>query len=327
MLISYSKLPAVRWYQSFTAILAVVALCFDSAAAAENQACQLRAAPLQKTLDSVRTTYFNNLTAEPFGVAFALHKDIAFFMNASSAYAILGVLNVTKSTPSLIHDVLPIKPKAVAQDIGQPTLTHNGRYILVPIYNTVYVYDVEKAINGTSGALVGSLVGSAGKSAIQVTIAPDDEWAFLSMEYGNGTSGIGNIDVFHLYNPLANGTISADYTGAIAFDYAVVGSSLSKDGRFLFVTSEVVNPADIEMINTAIYHNVSAGEGSLSILDVEILKTDPGKSLIAAVPSGCDPVKCLVSPDDKWFGSQQEKVTGYSPSMLKKSFQITLRTL
>lgn len=43
----------------------------------------------------------------------------------------------------------------------------------------------------------------------------------------------------------------------------------------------------------------STTQGTLSVVDVETLKTDPSKALISKVAAGCGPVRLLVSRDDQ----------------------------
>lgn len=239
--------------------------------------CQ-NVAPPEKNLTSVRTAEIT-VPAHPFGVVYAQQNDIAFVALNTS----LGVLNTSAFIPSLIHEIpLPAGALGIA-------LTHNGRHVLVTTFSTaLIVVHVAKAVTGSPDAVVGVLNGAAaaGDSAIEVTITRDDKFAFVSQEDGSRQTGErGTIEVFELQRPAANGTVSGTYVGYLILGDLVVGTALSSDGRILYATSETASA------NTT--------QGTLSVIDVERLKTDPSKALITKVAAGCGPVRVLVSRDDQ----------------------------
>ncbi|KAL9066234.1 MAG: hypothetical protein Q9161_007691 [Pseudevernia consocians] len=244
-------------------------------------------APPQKNLTSVRTAEIA-VPAQPIGLVYAQQKDIAFVALNTS----LGVLNTSAFIPSLIHEIpLPapyvnFKTAAGAAGIA---LTHNGRHVLVTASSmALIVVDAAKAATGSPDAVVGVLNGiaAAGDSAFEVTISRDDKYAFVSQEFGSSqTAGRGSIEVFELQRPAANGTVSGTYVGYLVLGNAVVGTALSFDGCILYATSEMASN--------------STAQGTLSVIDVEILKTNPSKALITQVTAGCSPVRVIVSRDDR----------------------------
>ena len=241
-------------------------------------------APPEKNLTSVRTAEVS-VPASPFGVVYAQQNDIAFVALNTS----LGVLDTSAFIPSLIHKILlPASDLSLSGATGI-ALTHNGRYVLVTTFSTtVVVVDVGKAAAGNLDAVVGVLNGTAvaGHSAIEVTITRDDKYAFVSQEDGSQqTGGRGTIEVFQLHKPTANGTISGKYVGYLVLGDLVVGTALSHDGRILYATSETAPN--------------STTQGTLSVIDVEKLKTHPSKALITNVQAGCGPVRVIVSRDDQ----------------------------
>ena len=245
--------------------------------------CQI-VAPPQKNLTSVRTAEIT-VPAHPFGVAYAQQNDIAFVALNTS----LGVLNTSAFTPILIHEIpLPAPYVGVSGALGI-ALTHSGHHVLVTASSiALIVVDAAKASTGSPDAVVGVLNGTAaaGDSAIEVTITGDDKYAFISQEYGSPqTSGRGTIEVFELQRPAANGTVFGTYVGYLILGDAVVGTAISPDGRILYATSETASS------NTT--------QGTLSVIDVEKLKTDPSKALISNVTAGCGPVRVLVSRDNQ----------------------------
>ncbi|KAM0801852.1 nitrous oxide reductase [Usnea florida] len=241
-------------------------------------------APPEKNLTSVRTAEVS-VPAFPFGVVYAQQNDIAFVALNTS----LGVLNTSAFIPSLIHEIpLPVSDLSLSGATGI-ALTHNGRYVLVTTFSTtVLVVDVAKAVVGNVDAVVGVLNGTAaaGHSAIEVTLTRDDKYAFVSQEDGSQQTGErGTIEVFELHKPTANGTISGTYVGYLVLGDLVVGTALSYDGRILYATSETTPN--------------STTQGTLSVIDVEKLKTNPSKALITNADAGCGPVRVIVSRDDK----------------------------
>ena len=241
-------------------------------------------APPEKNLTSVRTAEITVL-APPFGIVYAQQNDIAFVALNTS----LGVLNTSAFTPSLIYEIpLPASYVGVSGGLGI-ALTHNGRHVLVTASSAaLIVVDAAKAATGSPEAVVGVLNGAAaaGDSAIEVTTSGNDKYAFVSQEYGSPqTSGRGTIEVFKLQRPATNGTVSGTYVGYLILGDAVVGTALSPDGRILYATSETASR------NTT--------QGTLSVIDVEKLKTDPSKALISNVTAGCGPVRVLVSRDNQ----------------------------
>ena len=261
-------------------------------------------APPERNLTSVRTSSIS-VPASPFGVVYAQQNDIAFVALNTS----LGVLNASAFIPSLIHDIpLPAADLSLSGGTGI-ALTHNGRYVLVTTFSTaVVVVDVAKAAAGNPNAVVGVLNGTAaaGHSAIEVTITKDDKYAFVSQEDGSKqTGGRGTIEVFKLHKPTANGTVSGTYVGYLVLGDLVVGTALSYDGRILYATSETKPNGTTQ--------------GTLSVIDVEKLKNNPSKALIANVEAGCGPVRVIVSRDDKtvWVTARESNsLLAFSASKL-----------
>ena len=237
-------------------------------------------APPEKNLTKVRTAEIT-VPANPFGVVYARQKYIAFVaLNAS-----LGVLNTSVFIPSLIHEI-PLPSLSASAGIA---LTHDGRHVLVTASSAaLIVVDAAKAATGSPDAVVGVLngVAAAGASATEVSTSRDDKYAFVSQEYGPQQTGErGTIEVFKLERPAANGTVSGTYVGYLTLGNSVVGTALSSDGRTLYATSERAS------INTT--------QGTLSIIDVKRLKTEPSKALISKVTAGCGSVRVIVSRDDR----------------------------
>lgn len=167
------------------------------------------------------------------------------------------------------------------------------------------VVDVEKAIAGGAGSIVDYLDGTVGNSSIETTLSLHSEYAFVSQEYGSIATGFnGVIEVFRMHHT-RNWSVSNTYVGYIELDLSVVGTALSPDGKRLYATSENV----LNSISSMGTYNISATE-TLSVLDVEILKTNPSEALLATVDAGCGPVRVAVSHDGKlvWVTARESNM-------------------
>lgn len=93
-----------------------------------------------------------------------------------------------------------------------------------------------------------------------------------------------------------DGPVSSIYVGYISLGLQVVGTALSPDGSRLYATSE--------------HTNSSSTQGTLSVLDVATLLTDPSKSLLASIDAGCSPVRVAVSPNSKhvWVTARESNI-------------------
>lgn len=264
------QLPIGSW-------LTVAAAWFGAVAGQVEIPCQ-EAAPQQKNLTNVRTALVS-VPQNPFGVVYALNQDVAFVALNNT----LGVLSTSTFAPSLLRQI-PL-PGSGAAGIA---LTHDGHHVLVSIGTGAAIVDVAKAVAGNSDAVVGILNGTAGNSAIEVTITQDDKYAFVTQEDGTAqTSYRGDIEVFQLHKSTVNSSVSGTYIGELTLGYFVVGSALSPNGSLLYSTSEV----------GAIVNGTY--QGVLSAIDVETLRTNPSSALLSNAIAGCSPVRVLVSSDGK----------------------------
>jgi DNA-binding beta-propeller fold protein YncE len=252
--------------------------------------CQATA-PQQKNLSSVRTAFLS-VPHVPFGLVYSNSGNIAFVALNST----LGVLNTTTFTPSLLRQITLPAAYETLDGTGGITLTHDGRHVLVSLGSGVIVVDAAKAVAGSSGAVVGALNGTAGTGAIEVIVTADDKYAFVSQEYGNAqTKFRGGIEVFSLHKPTTNGSVSGTYVGFLPLEDAVVGTAFSPNGSILYATSEISDPS-----------NINATQGSLSLIDVETLKTNPAKALISnTTDAGCGPVRVAVSEKEVWVTARE----------------------
>lgn len=236
--------------------------------------CQATA-PGHPVLTGVRTAT-TAVPAAPFGVVPAPTGHTAFVVLKDR----IGVLDTAAFPPKLVRAVaLP------SADLGRTgatglAITHDGRRLVVAADTGAVVLDAAKTAAGAPGAVLGVLTGTAGTSAIAVSISPDDRFAFVSQEYGNtATGGRGAVEVFALTGGFGPGA----YVGSVALGQGVVGTAVSAREQRLYVTSESASGGDA---------------GQLTALDLATMETNPAAAVRATVSAGCQPVRVVVSPDD-----------------------------
>ncbi|TVY73271.1 hypothetical protein LSUE1_G006679 [Lachnellula suecica] len=268
-----------------------VASLVTAAAALLPPDCQTTA-PTQEALD-VRTANLS-VPSFPFGLAYA-SNSIAF---SSLTTGIIGVLNTSNFEPTLIRTItIPAPYYETGYAISGIAITRDKRTLYATVGQGAVAIDVQKAVSGEANSIVGFLNGTVGISAVEVTLSADDKYAFVSQEYGNvATRNLGAIEVFGIDQSI-NGSISSTYVGYIALGDAVVGMALSADGSKLYATSEQVG-------------TVNTPQGTLSVLDVETLKTNPSDALLASFDAGCSPVRIAVSQNGEhvWVTARESNM-------------------
>ncbi|KAI2628596.1 hypothetical protein GGR54DRAFT_352399 [Hypoxylon sp. NC1633] len=266
------------WIATVVCVAAAVA-----AATVADPTCQKAAAPWQATIHP--RTANASMPGTPFGILYA-RDNIAFVGMGHS----VGMLNTAEFKPALARLIaLPAPMNQSEAMVSGLALSRNKRYVYASIGIGAAIVDVEKAIAGEANPVVGLLKGTTGDSAIEVTPTADNSYVFVTQEYGtNMTRYRGTIEVFQLHRG-PNGSMTSTNKGSITLGYSVVGTELSHDGSKLYVTSEVTGSAT----------SVNETRGTLSILDVATLKTNPSKALIRTIDAGCSPVRLTFSPDGK----------------------------
>jgi DNA-binding beta-propeller fold protein YncE len=218
--------------------------------------------------------------AEPFGVVVTADGRWSF-VSAGHSVAVLRTGRLPG--PALVRTI----PLPSATALGE-ALTRAGRYLLVAGLRGAEVIDVARAEQGRPHAVLGTLVIPGGMGGIEVALSPDDQYAFVSMEY------TGEIAVFSLRRALAGGFGPADLVGAIRTGHAPVGLAVSPDGRWLYATSEVEAGTSPSPVPGG--HSLG-GQGTLQVISLRRAETDPGRSVVVTVTAGCEPVRVITSAD------------------------------
>jgi hypothetical protein len=190
--------------------------------------CQTKATT-QNTLNVPSANLF--VPSNAFGLIYA-SRDIAFAVIGNK----VGVLNTTTFTPTLVGGIA--LPSPFAKGAAGLTITHDRKIVYVAVSVRAAAIDVDRAVADEADPVIRLLIGTAGAQAIEVTLSLDDDYVFVSQEYGNDIqTEIGAIDVFHV-SWTSNGSVASTHIGYISLEMLVVGSALSPDGSKLYVTSE-----------------------------------------------------------------------------------------
>jgi DNA-binding beta-propeller fold protein YncE len=143
------------------------------------------------------------------------------------------------------------------------------------------------------------------KSAIEVAVSPDGNYAFVSLEYA------GVIAVFDLQRARATGWRRSGFVGAIPVGLVVVGLAMSPDGRTLYATRAVRRGGEVQ-----------ARPGTLDVIDVARAEQHPQTAVVAHVEAGCDPVRVAATPDGNtvWVTARaSDALLGFSAARLAEA--------
>jgi DNA-binding beta-propeller fold protein YncE len=247
-------------------------------------------------LDGVRTSMVA-LTGSPFGVVTTADGRWSFVSSADK----VAVMSDQGFAPRLVRSVsLP------GFGLGE-VLTHDGQYLLVAEGSGAVVLSVTGLEHGVKDPVLGVMSSSGGAhgggGAIEVSVTPDDGFAFVTLE------GAAEIATFDLRLALAHRFHASGFIGAIPVGEAPVGMAISPDGRWLYATSEVAGRAA----------GPTRGQGTLSVVDLRRAETRPSGAVIATARARCSPVRVAVSPDGRtvWVTARESNtLLGFSAAKL-----------
>lgn len=230
------------------------------------------------------------VSGSPFGVAATADGRWAFVaVGPRAGSPSIDVLRLAGSrAPTLVRSI-PVP----GQPLGE-AITQDGKYLLAADNDGVVVLSAARAESGAAGAVLGTLSAPGGSGApggaIEVTASPDGRFAFVTLEDSQRAA------VFNLGAALSRGFGPADYVGSIPLELAPVGITVSPDGRWLYATSEIA-PRGAAANNPVAGPGGALSEGTLTVIDLRRAETDPGKSVIATVDAGCQPVRVITAAD------------------------------
>jgi DNA-binding beta-propeller fold protein YncE len=256
------------------------------------------------TMLNLRSPGASPVSIVPFGVAVTAGGHWAFVALGRS----VAVLKLSAGQPSSLVRTIDLPERALGaihvpvRGLGA-TLTPDGRSLLIAGGAGAVVVSVRAAEQGSAHAVLGELSASAGprsSSAIEVAVSADGRYAFVSLEYAD------KIAVFDLAKAAAHSFGVNAYVGAIPAGLATVGLAVSRDGRWLYATSEG-QPPDNEV-------------GTLEVISVPKAESDPAASVVATVTAGCEPVRVITSADGSvvWVTARaSDALLGFSAARLR----------
>lgn len=159
--------------------------------------------------------------------------------------------------------------------------SHNGKYLAVTQFgqnSLTTLVSIRELVDGAKNPILGQFADDSSGS-IEAIFSVDDRYLFVSDENSSAVS------VFDLALALREGfSAKGVAVGQIPLAPGPVGSTISPDGRFLYVTSEFESDA-----------NHSTGE--LQVVSIPQAEKNPKTSIITAVAAGCQPVRVAISGD------------------------------
>lgn len=208
------------------------------------------------------------------------------------------------------------------------TVTADGRYLLDTVQPVgdatspqgVQIIDIQKAIAGQPGAILGTVPTGTGTGPIEVALSNDERYAFVTNE-DNETVG-----VIDFRKALATGGSPASLIGDIPVEEAPVGLAFSPDGRYLYISNEAANATDPGYDPTACHTPTGIGtgttpgpEGTLTVVNLPKAERDPAGSVLSSVYAGCSPVRVILSDGGRvaWVTARaQDDVLAFSTRRL-----------
>jgi DNA-binding beta-propeller fold protein YncE len=248
---------------------------------------------------AARDVSFQHVDGPPFGVV-ATRDGRYAFLDLLPGHVLVYSTRGT-SAPRLIRSI------SVPGEAVGSSLTRDGRLLLIANRQGATVVSVARAERGMPDPVLGILMPPASAhvqagGAIETASSADGRYVFVSLEYGQRG---GVISVYRIGSTAAARFGASDYVGSITLGLAVVGSALSPDGKYLYVTSELADRPAAQTLFKAgqtLAQRIKSQsqprlpDGSLSVINVAIAERDPAHAVLATVSAMQQPVRVAVSP-------------------------------
>jgi len=221
-----------------------------------------------------------SLGGAPFGVAVTADGRYSFVSTGN------GVAVLSDHGGSLAPTQVTTIP-APGANKGE-ALTHDGSYLLAAAGSGAYVINVKEAEAGHAGAALGRLTSPGGTGAVEVSVSPDDDFAFVTLQDSS------EMAVFNLPKSLADGLGQSGFVGMVPLGNDPVGIAQSPGGRWLYVAQEnEPTPTPVE--------------GKLYVLSMTAAETHPETAVRSSATAGCGPARVVVSANgsDVWVTDRE----------------------
>jgi DNA-binding beta-propeller fold protein YncE len=208
-----------------------------------------------------------------------------------------GVVVLQRSAGRVeVKRVVPVNPAPTGM-----VLTHDGKLLIGGTTSSVVFLDVARMTSRVGDAKLGAMEDRGRiRAAIYANVTADDKILFVSEE------GAASITVIDLERARKEGYRKGAIIGSIPVGLAPIALTFSKDGKWLYTTSELAAP-DWKWPASCTREGsgkpeIVAPEGAVVVVDVEKARKNPAESVVARVPSGCSAVRAAISPDgDRLF--------------------------
>jgi DNA-binding beta-propeller fold protein YncE len=223
----------------------------------------------------------------PFGVA------------ASGRYAFVDLADgklLVYSTSSFVPRLL--RTIQISGGSLGSSITRNGRLLLISNGGQgATIVSVARAERGSPHPVLGVLTPPASahltaRGAIETASSANGRYVFVSLEYGQPDGAVAIYDLGSASSPRFG---ASDYVASITLGDAVVGSTVSPDGRYLYVTSELA--AGSTLAPTSPARDGANPNGTLSVISVTAAEHNPSHAVLQTVPAMNQPVRVAVTPD------------------------------
>jgi hypothetical protein len=201
----------------------------------------------------------------------------------------VGVLRWADGHVSL-SSVVPLNPGPVGM-----VMTHDEKLLIAANGEDVLILDVSRLLLGRGEPVIAVVREGLAMGPIYVNLTADDSLLFVSNEKENT---VGVIRLAELRSSGLKGGLRL--IGKIPVGEAPIALTFSPDQRLLYTTSETAvaewgwPPICEPELPTAT--NPKHPAGAIVVVDVELARTTPARSVVARVPAGCNPVRLAVSP-------------------------------
>jgi DNA-binding beta-propeller fold protein YncE len=220
--------------------------------------------------------------------------------SADGCWIFAGLLQTESGTPAIavierrdgnltLRHLVP----APAGPAGM-TLTHDGKLLIASAGESILIFDVARLTTGAGDALVATLTGDLpGAGRVYANVSPDDRLLFVSDERAK------SISVVDLAAARARGFKTLGTIGRIPTGRAPIALTFSRDGRWLYTTSQVAPGEEKLPLSCRPQANPTGAPdhayGAIIVVDVTRAATRPDSSVAAVVEAGCNPVRLYLN--------------------------------
>ena len=211
---------------------------------------------------------FVTLTGMPFAVA--VTRDGRWSFVSTGAGRSIEVLRAGAGLAPVPAHQVPV-PASVRGE----AITRDGRYLLAASGSGAVVVRLSRAEHGRAGSVLGMLTSPRGSGAVEVALSRDGRFAFVTQ------NSSGTLAVFNLAAALASNLRDSGFAGDVRLGINPIGIAMSRNGRWLYVTSQKRNP--------------HAHQGTLTVINVARAESDPAGSVQGTALAGCDPGRVITT--------------------------------